>query len=122
MSEQTPPTQAQTAAQNPQPPAPSSPASPQYPYTYVPPQPTNTMAILSLVFAFLIPILGIIFGFVAKGQLKNPEHANEQGKGLATAGIVVGFVWMIPVVVIAILMLLGPAIGDIFNNISSSLY
>lgn len=122
MSEQTPPTQGQTAAEHPQPVTPpAAQPLPQYPYGYVPSQPTNTMAILSLVFGFLISILGVIFGFIALGQLKKPEHANEQGKGLAIAGIVIGFVFMVPVCVIVLLTLLGPSIGNIFSDITSSL-
>ncbi len=118
MSEKTPPSQGQTAADSTQPAAPSA---AQYPYGYVPPQPTNTMAVLSLVFGFLISILGVIFGFIALGQLKKPEHANEQGRGLAIAGIVIGFVLMVPLCVIVLLTLLGPSIGNIFSDITSSL-
>jgi hypothetical protein len=50
---------------------------------------TNTMAILSLVFAFVFSPLGIAFGHVAKKQIK---QTGEQGEGLATAGMVVGYV------------------------------
>ncbi len=43
------------------------------------------------------------------------------GDGLATAGLVLGYVQLffivIPVCVIVILALLGPAIGDVFSNI-----
>ncbi len=53
---------------------------------------TNTMAILSLVFAFLFSPLAIIFGFVAKKQIR---ERSESGGGLATAGIVVGFLGLL---------------------------
>ncbi|GAC1331513.1 MAG: hypothetical protein NVSMB13_19850 [Mycobacteriales bacterium] len=53
---------------------------------------TNTMAILSLVFAFIFSPLGIIFGFVAKKQIR---ERGEGGSGLATAGIVIGFVSLV---------------------------
>lgn len=49
---------------------------------------TNTMAILSLVFAFVFFPLGIVFGFVARSQIK---RTGEEGSGLALAGIIVGF-------------------------------
>ncbi|MDQ6650165.1 MAG: DUF4190 domain-containing protein [Actinomycetota bacterium] len=52
---------------------------------------TNTMAILSLVFAFVFWPLGIIFGFIAKRQIRD---RGEGGSGLATAGIVLGFVFL----------------------------
>jgi hypothetical protein len=60
---------------------------------------TNGMAVASLVcacagiipFLFGIPaILGIIFGFVARSQIKNSNNA-QGGSGLALAGIIVGF-------------------------------
>jgi Domain of unknown function (DUF4190) len=42
-------------------------------------------------FLFGIPaILGIIFGFVARSQIKNSNNA-QGGSGLALAGIIVGF-------------------------------
>lgn len=55
-----------------------------------PPMRTNTMAILALVFAFLFPLLGAIFGHVALGQIK---RSGEEGKGLALAGVIVGWVF-----------------------------
>ncbi|MGV3103235.1 DUF4190 domain-containing protein [Rothia sp. 88186D007BW] len=45
------------------------------------------MAILSLVFAFLINIVGVILGFIALNQIK---RTGEKGRGLAIAGIVIG--------------------------------
>jgi hypothetical protein len=45
---------------------------------------TNTLAILSLVFAFVFPIAGIVMGHVAKRQIR---ETGEQGDGLATAGL-----------------------------------
>ena len=57
------------------------------------------MAIAALVcgiagFLCLIPgILGIIFGFVAKGQIRQ-SNGTQRGDGMATAGIVLGFVWV----------------------------
>jgi hypothetical protein len=59
------------------------------PYPYQPPRGTNTMAILSLVFAFVFAPLGIYFGQRAKKEI---AISHEDGEGLATAGIVVGWV------------------------------
>jgi len=59
----------------------------------------NPMAIAALVcgiagFLCLIPgVLAIIFGFVAKGQIRQSNGA-QRGDGMATAGIVLGFVWV----------------------------
>lgn len=75
--------------------APGSPApqygQPQYAQPY--PQPsaaTNTMAILALVFAFVFAPLAIVFGHMAKKQIK---QTGEGGEGLATAGLVLGYIF-----------------------------
>lgn len=76
--------------------APGSPAPqygqpPQSPYGYAPAAPpTNTMAILSLVFAFVFSPLAIVFGHMAKKQIK---ERGEGGDGLATAGLVLGYIF-----------------------------
>lgn len=59
---------------------------------YYPPQQTgtNTMAILSLVFAFVLAPLAIVFGHMAKSQIK---RTGEDGDGLATAGLVLGYIF-----------------------------
>jgi hypothetical protein len=51
---------------------------------------TNTMAILALVFAFVFSPLGIVFGHMAKRQI---ARTGEQGGGLATAGLVLGYIF-----------------------------
>ena len=52
---------------------------------------TNGFAIASLICAFLCSPLGLIFGLVARSQIK---RTGEGGHGLATAGIVVSVVFM----------------------------
>jgi hypothetical protein len=51
---------------------------------------TNTMAILALVFAFIFPLAAIFLGHVAKKQIR---QTGEQGEGLATAGLVLGYIF-----------------------------
>ena len=51
---------------------------------------TNTMAILALVFAFVFAPLAIVFGVVGRRQI---DRTGEQGRGLATAGLVLGLVF-----------------------------
>jgi hypothetical protein len=76
-------------------------------------RPTNGMAVASLVcscvgiipFLFGITcILGIIFGFVARNQIKRTNGV-QQGSGLALAGIIVGFsligIFLILVIIVA---------------------
>ena len=73
-------------------------APPGYPNPYGPQPGTNGMAIASLVTGILgcfygIPaILAIIFGFVARNQMKQRP---QQGGGMALAGIILGFVWIV---------------------------
>ena len=50
---------------------------------------TNTMAVLALVFGFGGGLGGIIFGHVARGQIR---RTGEGGWGLATAGLVLGYI------------------------------
>jgi hypothetical protein len=58
---------------------------PGYPPTYG--RPTNTMAILALVLAFVFAPAGLILGIVARKQIR---RTGEDGDGLALAGIIVG--------------------------------
>ncbi len=57
-----------------------------------PPARTNTMAVLALIFAFVVAPLGIIFGIVARRQIR---RTGDNGRGLATAGIVLGSIFTI---------------------------
>ncbi|BCT78095.1 hypothetical protein SCMU_39370 [Sinomonas cyclohexanicum] len=52
---------------------------------------TNTMAVLALVFGLIIGILGIVFGHIALAQI---DRTGERGKGMATAGLVLGYLWL----------------------------
>jgi hypothetical protein len=67
---------------------------PPYPY---PPQPgTNGMAIASMVLGivwiyWITSILALIFGYVARSQIRQRGQA---GDGMAIAGIVLGWVWL----------------------------
>jgi hypothetical protein len=47
----------------------------------------NTLAILSLVFAFCSPLAGLVLGIIARKQI---AESGERGDGLAIAGIIVG--------------------------------
>jgi Domain of unknown function (DUF4190) len=61
-------------------------------------QKTNGMAIAALVcgiagFFFFTAILGVVFGFVARSQIKR-ANGMLKGGGMALAGIIVGFGWL----------------------------
>lgn len=53
-------------------------------------KPTNVLAIVALIAAFIVPLAGIICGHIALGQIK---RTGEGGHGLALAGTVLGYVF-----------------------------
>ncbi|MGH3914163.1 MAG: DUF4190 domain-containing protein [Pseudonocardiaceae bacterium] len=77
-----------------QPPAPAS-DSGQGPY----PPPTNPLAILALALAFACWPLALVFGHLAHKQI---TRTGERGRGLATAGLVIGYLFLTLVLLIAI--------------------
>ena len=75
----------------------------------------------------LLAIPAFITGLMAGPPLEEYEESDDSQsrKGLTIAGILVGcgcLAILLPVVVIAVLLLLGPAIGNVFSRISSGLY
>ncbi len=100
------------------------PSAPGYGFTYGYPsrQPTyaspvspkrNGLAVASLVCSFFFwlygigAILGIVFGFVSRSQIKH-SGGTQRGKGMALAGIIIGFVSVVIVLpAIAIPTFLG---------------
>lgn len=63
----------------------------QYGYGAAPVQrPTETMAILAIIFAFVFSPLGIVFGVIGR---KNTARNGTSGRGLATAGMWLGIVF-----------------------------
>jgi hypothetical protein len=84
-------------------------SEPQYPPAPVGPPPvyvrapTNGLAVTSMVLGILgvvgliwiiSPILALVFGYVAKGQIDRAGGAQE-GRGMAIAGIVLGWVGLV---------------------------
>jgi peptidyl-prolyl cis-trans isomerase B (cyclophilin B) len=81
----------------------------------------SIVPILSLgnIFGFIEGVVAVILGSVAASQIKK---TNQPGKGMSTAGIIIGVVGsIVPFIVIVILRLLGPQIGEVFNRINQSL-
>jgi len=91
---------------NPQPLPPQQ--QPQYGQSYgAPAQPGwNTMAIVAFVATFFISILGIILGFVALAQIK---RTGEQGRGLALAAVIIGFVALAIGIIVTIIVVIAAA-------------
>jgi len=69
------------------------------------PDGTNTMAVLGLVFAFLLPVLGVVFSAVGLAQTRRRGQA---GRGLAVAGLVVSLVLVVAAAVV--LSVVGPTV------------
>src|SRR5262245_61799588 len=64
----------------------------------VAPRSTNGLAIASMVLGILCvfwsgSILALVFGYIAKGQI-NASGGQQGGRGMAIAGIVLGWVWI----------------------------
>ncbi len=68
-------------------------------------RPTNVLAIISLVAAFLLPLAGIITGHIALGQIKK---TGEAGHGLALAGTILCYVFTAFYIILFIFSLLVP--------------
>jgi hypothetical protein len=60
---------------------------PGYPPAYGYARPTNTMAILALVFIFVFSPVSLVLGLIARRQIR---ETGEQGDGMALAGVIVG--------------------------------
>ena len=85
----------------------SSMSTPQYQtYAQAPVQAkTNTLAIVALISVFFISLLGIILGHIALNQIKT---TGEGGRGLAIAGLVIGYA-SIAISIIFVIAVLGTA-------------
>lgn len=100
-------------------------------------QETNGLAIASLVLGIisvpldfcygaglLLAIAAVIMGFVARNQIKQ-TGGKQKGSGMALAGILTGGIpaalAIVGLLVIVVLLILGPVIGNVFTQINSSL-
>ena len=95
---------------NPQPLPPQQPPQQQPQYgAYQPAQPGwNVMAIVGFILAFFISVVGVILGFVALSQIK---RTGEQGRGLAIAAIIIGFVEIAIGIIVFIFVAIGLGIA-----------
>ena len=66
---------------------------------------TNTLAIISLVLAFRIDLVAIITGHIALSQIK---RTGEGGRGLALAGLVLGYIGLVLGLFLFVLALIFP--------------
>ncbi len=79
------------------------------PYGYPPTSKNNGLAIASLVCSFFFwiygvgAILAIVFGFIARSQIKQ-SNGTQHGGGMALAGIIIGFVGIVIGIVVVIVV------------------
>lgn len=73
---------------------------------------TNTMAILALIFAFVFSPLGIVFGFIARNQIK---RTGEGGDGLALAGLILSTLFTLLAIasLVFVLVVLASTVGSV---------
>jgi ABC-type transport system involved in cytochrome c biogenesis permease subunit len=91
---------------------------PQQPAPHAVTQPTNSLAIVSLVAGiasyFVVPVIGaivaIVTGHMARGQIR---RTGEGGGGLALAGLVLGYVHIALAVIVIGAVLIGLAIAGV---------
>lgn len=92
------------------------------PYGHPPPRPTNTLAIASLVCAFVFAPLGIIFGHISLSQIK---RSGEEGRGLALAGLIISYLFtafmiLVLVWVIVFFIAVGTSLQNFDNGTTSN--
>lgn len=75
---------------------------------------TNVLAILGLVGAFVFPLGGVICAHIGLSQLR---RTGESGRGLAIAGLIIGYAYIAFVVCMVVLIAVGVSTGS-----SSSTY
>ena len=82
---------------------------------------TNVLAIIGLVLAFLMPPVGGVVSIIALNQIKK---TGQKGKGIAIAGIIVGFFAIVAIIaILAISVILSTLIWpSVESNIHRSTY
>lgn len=72
-------------------------------YGYPQPKATNSLAIVSLVCAFVFAPLGIVLGHISLSQIKK---SGEEGRGLAIAGLVISYLITALTILVVVLSVL----------------
>lgn len=87
----------------------------QQPVSYSPAATTSSLAVLSLVFGIaawlMLPFVGalvaIVCGHMARGEVRRAPPGSMQGEGMALAGLILGYVQLVLIVVgVALLLML----------------
>jgi hypothetical protein len=67
---------------------------------------TNVLAIVGIILAFFVPLVGVILGFVARSQIK---RTGEKGSGLALAAIIIGLAIIVISIIISVVLAIAGA-------------
>jgi peptidyl-prolyl cis-trans isomerase B (cyclophilin B) len=92
---------------------------PGYPAPPQPPaRPTNSLAVAALICGVVFAPLGIIFGHMSLSQIK---RSGEEGRGMAIAGLVIGYLIVVGTVILVVLSILFTwalfrSLDDALNN------
>lgn len=95
------------------------PQMPQPGYGYMPPR-TNGLAVASMVLGILWiywigSILALVFGYSAKKQIRE-SRGTQTGDGMATAGIVLGWIGVGVIALVILIAILGTASSDSYDD------
>lgn len=88
----------------------------QHPAAAPPEPPLNTMAVVSVVAAFVVSPVAIVLGVLARKQI---DRSGERGKGLATLGTVLGAVFTVIGVITTIAVLVLASAATTITAVSS---
>ncbi|MEV8337161.1 DUF4190 domain-containing protein [Leucobacter sp. NPDC077196] len=82
---------------------------------------TNTFAFLAIIFAFLSPIAGIVFGHMGLSQIK---RTGDAGRGIALTGLIIGYAYFVflalfIVIYIGFLFTIFAAVGSTMSGFDS---
>ena len=81
----------------------TAPTTYQQPYAQANMSTPSTFAIVSLITAFFMPILAVIFGHLAIGEIRRSKGM-KTGSGMATAGLILGYLGIAGIVLWIILI------------------
>lgn len=80
---------------------------------------TNMMAILGFIFSFIFSLVGLILSIIALRQIK---ETHEEGRGLATAGLIISIIKMVFTVFIIIIMCIAIILsGTSWNSLQGDI-
>lgn len=85
---------------------------------------TNTFAFLSIIFAFLSPIAGIVFGHIGLSQIK---RTGDSGRGIGLTGLILSYLavlgWIMFIVLyISFLAVMFGSLSSMSNSFSDYTY